>query len=546
MLLLLSSILLQVHSHSHRTCISDQIKANHRTIQIQHVSTRHMAEVHRVPIEGLHAGEQEEETPKWRQMRIFVDYSLCEEAEAKNPAIKAANLVNLKLMKSAVTYYQKAFQVFHMERMNFEGGECKAGEKIPAFSKKVDLFIKFFPGDLGGSLAAAMPCYSTFDGRSIVGAYYIDYKTIKTSRVQEYFNFSTYTHEIGHILGFLESEFSNFVSHSLKRNLRLNEVVGQSVIDGVTFKTIVMPGVVAYAREYFKCPTLTGVPLEDNGNSGTKNSHWEKLFLAGEYMDPSEENPGMISMFSLKFFEGTGWYKIVGKPYEPYSWGKGAGCGHFRVCPKSPGYCSKAQEGNPTCSMDFLSKGQCASGDEMNGCFKNHPLKHSCLFEKGDEESHSTQPGEFYGAGSRCVETQNEEGEIVPRCQLAQCKKNAVVYNFPSETAVCTKTGQIVITKDHKLTCPDITRFCLRRSEFNCPKDCSGNGVCFVDRKCFCFASHKGSACSSKKRLTYQKMKNWLGLKHLRAALQFMQLKNQIRHRGTRARLILELLKNLH
>lgn len=503
-----------------------------------------MAEVHRVPIEGLHADQQEEETPKWRQIRIFVDYSLCEKAEAKNPAIKAANFVNFKLMQSAVAYYQNAFQVFHTERMNFEGGECKPGEYVPAFSKRVDLFIKFFPRNLRGALAAAMNCFSTFDGRPIIGAYYVDFKKIKTSRVQEYFNFSTYTHEIGHILGFMEHEFDNFFSHSLQRKLRLDEVVGKSVIDGVTFKTIVMPGVVQYAREYFKCPTLTGLPLEDNGSG--KNSHWEKLFLAGEYMDPEEENPGMISMFSLKFFEGTGWYKIVGKPYEPYSWGKGAGCGHFRVCPKSPGYCSRAQEGDQSCSMDFLSKSECESGSKMNGCFKNHPAKHSCLFEKGDEVLGNTRPGEFYGAGSRCVEMVNKREEVIPRCQKAQCMKDTVVYDFPSQTVVCKKTGEIIKVGDDRLTCPDIRRFCLRMSEFNCPKDCSGNGVCLVDRKCFCFATHKGSACDSKKRLTYTRTKDWLGLKHLRMALQFMQLKNQIRHRGTRARLILELLKNLH
>lgn len=64
-----------------------------------------------------------------------------------------------------------------------------------------------------------------------------------------------------------------------------------------------MPKVRDFARDYYNCPTLPGVPLENNGGSGSANSHWEKTFLPNEFMNPYVTFPGIISDFTLKLFE---------------------------------------------------------------------------------------------------------------------------------------------------------------------------------------------------------------------------------------------------
>ena len=45
------------------------------------------------------------------------------------------------------------------------------------------------------------------------------------------------------------------------------------------------------ARDHFGCPSLEGVPLEDAGDDGTRNSHLEKrIFRLAFYLLPSKTN----------------------------------------------------------------------------------------------------------------------------------------------------------------------------------------------------------------------------------------------------------------
>jgi hypothetical protein len=42
-----------------------------------------------------------------------------------------------------------------------------------------------------------------------------------------------------------------------------------------------------HAKEYFGCPSLTGVPLEENGGSGSAGAHWERIAFGNEGMTAS-------------------------------------------------------------------------------------------------------------------------------------------------------------------------------------------------------------------------------------------------------------------
>lgn len=82
-------------------------------------------------------------------------------------------------------------------------------------------------------------------------------------------------------------------------------------IDNVEFKQYNFQSIVDYAKEYFGCDSITGVPVENGeSNSISIGSHWEKLFLPNEFMNPRSESPGVISKFTLLVLEHSGWYQV--------------------------------------------------------------------------------------------------------------------------------------------------------------------------------------------------------------------------------------------
>ena len=57
-------------------------------------------------------------------------------------------------------------------------------------------------------------------------------------------------------------------------------------------KLLVSPNILKVAREHFNCPTLTSVPLDDEGH------HFDELFLANELMTPSQIGNNVYTKFS--------------------------------------------------------------------------------------------------------------------------------------------------------------------------------------------------------------------------------------------------------
>ena len=73
---------------------------------------------------------------------------------------------------------------------------------------------------------------------------------------------------------FTESLFDKFIDADGEQ-IPLEDVV-QTTIDGDrVVKKIVTPTVVEKAREHFRCGSLDGAELEDEGGPGTAGSHWE-------------------------------------------------------------------------------------------------------------------------------------------------------------------------------------------------------------------------------------------------------------------------------
>ena len=195
-----------------------------------------------------------------------------------------------------------------------------------------------------------------------------------------------------------------------------------TTIDGVTFQGIILPEVVEYAKVYFNDPSLTILPLEEEGGAGSSGSHWDKVFLTMEFMNPTIESPGILSEFTLTFLRATGWYDIDAGAAQPYDWGKDDGPNHFKICPEGKEYCDAADVGKNFCSRNHHNKAYCAGlNNFMSGCHMIRPISDvSCL--KFIADQNNTSPEEVYGPHSRCFEWRkiNDTSERFVQCHVGK------------------------------------------------------------------------------------------------------------------------------
>ena len=95
-------------------------------------------------------------------------------------------------------------------------------------------------------------------------------------------------HEMTHLLGFMGPTWKMLKD---KRGVEL-----------VTFKDgrfwVTVPSIVETAKQYWNCSNVFGLPLENNGNSGTFESHWEKTSFSPELMTGSAEINFYYSQFT--------------------------------------------------------------------------------------------------------------------------------------------------------------------------------------------------------------------------------------------------------
>jgi len=82
-------------------------------------------------------------------------------------------------------------------------------------------------------------------------------------------NFAQVFRAVGHILAMSPSLFKYYINPKTGKKLGLNNVIRKTGKKS----EIITPKVVAFVRDHFKCKTLSGAPLEDEGSH---NAHWEK------------------------------------------------------------------------------------------------------------------------------------------------------------------------------------------------------------------------------------------------------------------------------
>ncbi len=171
-----------------------------------------------------------------------------------------------------------------------------------------------FDSTLGSNvLAAAAPCIVTNSNRPYGGVLYINTNlNFNKGNTNQYLK-NILLHEITHILVFHPYFFTE---------LKLNQTEGSN-------SYIISPKAVAKAREHFDCSSITRIPLENQGGTGSVGSHWESRYMLGDYMISTDYPDQAISDITLGLFEDTGFYKVNYYSGGLFKFGKGKGCEFF-------------------------------------------------------------------------------------------------------------------------------------------------------------------------------------------------------------------------
>ncbi|EGR26883.1 leishmanolysin family protein, putative [Ichthyophthirius multifiliis] len=132
-------------------------------------------------------------------------------------------------------------------------------------------------------------------------------------------------HEITHILGFSEDDIPKWKSSIGTPYSKPTITQKIRDIDSLLLTT---PHVLEFARKYFGCPTLVGMPLQNYGDQSSKNSHWENTIIQNEYMNASVSlTQAYFSGFTTNLLRDTGFYVEIDESMEEQMfYGKGKGC----------------------------------------------------------------------------------------------------------------------------------------------------------------------------------------------------------------------------
>ncbi|XP_028966877.1 leishmanolysin-like peptidase [Galendromus occidentalis] len=235
----------------------------------------------------------------------------------------------------------------HEEEFDREGGVADAD---------FVLYVSAIEGEKctqGETIAYAVHCQqeAEFD-RPIAGHANLCPSTLLPEEQHVRTLLSTVKHEVLHALGFSVSLFAFFRDDDGNPITPRSNVTGRPDIDeelmvhrwsdrivrsvempwktttGMVLKKrnfVVTPRVVEAVRTHFGCPNLIGAELEDQGDDGTRLTHWEKRVFENEAMTGTNTQNPVYSKVTFALMEDSGWYWTT-NGHDDLLWGRNLGC----------------------------------------------------------------------------------------------------------------------------------------------------------------------------------------------------------------------------
>jgi hypothetical protein len=187
-------------------------------------------------------------------------------------------------------------------------------------------------------------------------SYTFEFKYPKSNKYFQYLIF----HQMIHILGFSYESFEYFPNG--KDSVYYIDMEDNA--NNIKRAFIKSPRVLNFAKKYFNCNDIKGIPLENQEEGQIKIAHWEPRFLLGDIMSSITYTPDQVlSEFTLSLLEDSGWYKINYYTGGLMRFGKHKGCEFFDhdctdefendFCPFLPGVsnsCSSGRQSRTYCN----------------------------------------------------------------------------------------------------------------------------------------------------------------------------------------------------
>jgi len=314
-------------------------------------------------------------------------------------------------------------------------------------------------------------------------------------------------HELLHTLGFSTSNYDRFIDENGKT--RKGHVKKVSIA-GKTRTVVDLPSLTNRIRKFYGCDSIPGAIMENDGGSGTADTHFERKFFVYETMASGGIFDRRLSEFSLALLEGSGWYDPDYSYAEPFFYGKGQGCGFVNnKCSASQAQFDEFCTGSSrSCSPQGRSGGKCSSDSKADGCKYIDPdVDYDC--DNDDGADNARLPSlEVYGrgAGSKCftgdLNTRKSSNGATSFCFKYNCvgegSNTEVEILVGGDSIRCTKKGKVSLSGYYGgINCPDPLEFCGTAGKKYCPRGCMGRGEC-VNNKCVCKEGFKGVDCGLK------------------------------------------------
>eukprot|EP00486_Rosalina_sp_Unknown_P006747 CAMPEP_0201572626 /NCGR_PEP_ID=MMETSP0190_2-20130828/16011_1 /ASSEMBLY_ACC=CAM_ASM_000263 /TAXON_ID=37353 /ORGANISM="Rosalina sp." /LENGTH=706 /DNA_ID=CAMNT_0047998633 /DNA_START=473 /DNA_END=2594 /DNA_ORIENTATION=+ len=396
------------------------------------------------------------------------------------------------------------------------------------------LYVSFGSfGSCGGStLAYASSCYNDQYNRPIAGTInFCPYMFNNNNGVETWRSDALTTlHEMTHILVMSSSLFDKFIDP-------LTGDTRENIIEYVNNqKYITTPKIKEYAQEFFGCKDdfiLPGLPLEDDGGSGSAGSHWEEKYTQSDYMGATVySSQTYVSEATLRLMEDSGWYYISDYTYaDPFDWGKDEGCDFFNEeCIDFSGdsnwpqyFCGSTK--NNGCTFDHASPASCQTTSNSDGCPIRLPSSHGsypdyegeCKDIRGNDiENDDFFSAVTYGLNSRCVDVKQSSSSYADgKCFKHSCygwdstNKQWEGVNIEIDSnekiqcsrsdAYTSQSSKTFASNSITITCPDVDTICGDSSK---PFECKyGNYNDDKDKqKCMCHVGYTGDKCDEEDR----------------------------------------------
>jgi len=197
-------------------------------------------------------GRKLAETEEFRDFRIALDTEAADAFVKGKPDLEKKLAFSVKLIKTAMDYFKDRFKVKSAEETNYSSLNTCHGVKVSNDIKKVlkaDYVIVIRPfNQSSGWFMAAGACAAGANSRPVAGAVYLNFQHINVTERNEFMLPPIFIHEILHAVGFSGYFFQ-------KKGVAATVNQG-----GANVFAFTGPKVLQYAKDYYKCDLIKGVP----------------------------------------------------------------------------------------------------------------------------------------------------------------------------------------------------------------------------------------------------------------------------------------------